>query len=201
MKYFDEAYANARTPEELAAEMAIHEVQVAEERIDDAYEVGTLIERKGIFLCKRSWSGPEGQADYNVFVAPVDLPNDFENRWLFTQAAKELFQRKDLFGHDGETKANFVMDSLDQAILKGAYEGGWYLPDRELLNRMFENKDIGCFKYTFGRSYWSNSRKTFDEIYVKDFHSGADRTFSAHSDFAGCRAIRAERVAQPSGPR
>jgi len=80
------------------------------------------------------------------------------------------------------------------AVLANAYAGpngitsGWYLPSKEELNLLFQQKDaVGSFTVEF---YWSSTQSTSTNAWVQSFNTGTQGSTSKSITYK-MRAIRA----------
>ena len=99
-------------------------------------KIGQLIEGRGVFF--GTWEPKDGEGRslgkiFNMFAAPEDLTDSFGKRQTFKylEAVGRVSSLKDWHGHDG---TSYKTDKeLFAALQDGTYNGGWFIPPRELM--------------------------------------------------------------------
>jgi hypothetical protein len=171
MKFFTDAFEQAKTPEENARDALVESFTTAQEaanllaRVEKDQSVlksarernraiGKMEEEEGIYIGTINF-GPEDspfEKTYRVYAAPEDLKDkNGKSTWEFHEAAKELAKRKDWHGHPGSQISNF--DKLAAALEAGTYGGEWFIPDIATLTALESVKDLGDLKGTFVTTY------------------------------------------------
>jgi len=185
--------------------------------------IGELVPDKGIFA--GVWEPKDRQGNslgkrYNVFAAPEDLTDSSGKKVLlkFKDAAREVANLKNWHGHNGAGVANDT--ALYEALRDGSYNGGWFIPTRDLLGSkdggkdvddnvvhdetLYKHRNTGAFANTFqmvdksssdiGEYYWSCSEHRDDSVYVwyARFTDGGGGWLHKGSHRLSCRPCRVE---------
>jgi len=172
---------------------------------------GLEIPRHGIFI--GTWQ-PQGLSQkFNAFAANEDLPKDSYSQ-TYDDIIKYLAGLEGWHGHNG---TNYATDKeLYEALKNESYDGGWFIPPRELLtgndakgkriqlNNLCDHKAKGALSGTFhkafpkasGMWYWSstqNSKKPHD-IWSVNFENGNEFSWYKRGAMLNCRPVRLELV-------
>lgn len=115
------------------------------------YEIGELIEDKGIFMGRMNVFRNQGiKQKFNVFAAPTNflsqnqdvLMSEFEEA-VQTVALLDQFLKNDGFDVSSE-------EALAKSVMSGEYKGQWVLPTYRVMHHVIaKNKDQGAFKDSY----------------------------------------------------
>ncbi|MDD3371133.1 MAG: hypothetical protein PHE27_04825 [Alphaproteobacteria bacterium] len=141
---------------------------------------GIRVGTRGVYLGLRSifdkWGSGESKV-FHVFIAPQDFGAPAREPKTYGETLRSMRQSGPVDGHPMEPYE--CEADLRDALLSGAYGGGWTLPPRSVISgsdkpgqqemhTMVSLKDVGDFKgtYTDASWYWSCSN---DGAYASDY--------------------------------
>lgn len=120
------------------------------------------------------------------------LDQAVENKWGCTEALIEATDEK--IGA-GSKNTNLILDNCSDAEIAAmicnefSYNGynDWYLPSKDELNKIYENKDL--IGGTASATYWSSSEYDKDMAWGQSFSTGSQNPLSKDNTFR-VKAIR-----------
>jgi len=84
---------------------------------------------------------------FNLYAAPTDL--ETQNIRNYNDAVRILNKQKSLHGYNGECFENQF--KWGGTLAHGEYQGGWFIPPLDILNRLHDHKDKHDLKGTFAK--------------------------------------------------
>ena len=152
---------------------------------------------------------------FNAFAAPQDLTDASGNKetYKYVDAVKRIAALKNWNGHDG---TSYETDKdLHKALKDKTYNGGWFIPTRELLvgtdvngstnvqkDNLYTHKDKGALKGTFTTAaasgsvypdwYWSSTEGRDDSsgVHIVRFSDGNEGWPRKDGGRLSCRPVR-----------
>jgi hypothetical protein len=202
----------------VAAEKSEQEVAYAE--IISNAEIGQMIEGHGVFFGTWEPKDTEGNSlgkIFNLFAAPEDLTDNSGNKNLYryVDVLRRIAGLKNWHGHDG---THYATDKeIYKALKDGSYNGGWFIPTRDLLvgtdvdghyfaqkDNLSAHKDKGALSGTFTMAtasgsarpewYWSSTecRNDPSSMQIVRCSDGGEVWSYKNVNLLSCRLVRLE---------
>jgi hypothetical protein len=125
----------------------------------------------------------------------IPAPEDLGELLTYNDAVKKVASLKNWHGFDGCDFKNEA--ELMAAFENGTYNGGWFIPPKDLLLKMYDNKDASyrtASGSVLAHWYWSctERRDNSDVVYNVDFADGDDEWNLKGNCRLSSRVVRVE---------